>query len=94
MFGLPLHWQSAVTHSKQTWKQPWLGGTTPSDMLDWSWRTKGSFTEEKDGGNGLRSGFCCRTSEMSDQATMKGAFCPALSFVVRIASSESVQFVV
>jgi len=31
---------------------------------------------------------------MSDQATMKGAFCPALSSVVRIASSESVRFVV
>lgn len=48
----------------------------------------------EDGGNGLRSRFCCRTSEMSDQATMEGAFCPALSFVVRIVSSESVRFVV
>jgi len=43
---------------------------------------------------GLEVGSCCRTSEMSDQATMKGAFCPALSFVVRIASSESIRFVV
>lgn len=71
-----------------------LEGRLPKICCTGAGEPKEALRKRKMEVTGLEVGSCCRTSEMSDQATMKGAFCPALSFVVRIASSESIRFVV